>query len=87
VVCKTLDSREKSLTPESRIEIEESNSCMLVRREETQPSSDEAILDSMSTSNNWGKQLLKPYRLSMHNSVAILVWCLHPALKAALISR
>lgn len=36
VVCKTLDKRGKSLTPESRMEMLEERSWLLERREETQ---------------------------------------------------
>lgn len=37
VVCRTVLSREKSLTPDSSMLMEESRSCMLDLREETQP--------------------------------------------------
>jgi hypothetical protein len=36
VACRTLAKRGKSLVPESRILMDESSSCMLERRDETQ---------------------------------------------------
>lgn len=44
VVWSTFARRGKSLTPESRMEMEESRSCMLERREATQPSSEFAMV-------------------------------------------
>ena len=52
MVCSTVVNRGRSLTPASRMLIDDSSSCMLVRKEATQPFRDAAV-DMAISRTHW----------------------------------
>lgn len=56
-----MDMRGKSLTPVSRIEMDESSSCMLERSEVTQPSKELAMVRRLDCTVQMGMQGLGGY--------------------------